>query len=401
MNDSIKKYTAEKVEITNTRVDKLGIVKSTPRRGKTARSNFIRLWDSKVSNFFIQVGQGGTKTWYYRYRTPISKIRQTYKIGNYPALLTVKARAEALKLAGLVASGHDPAAEKKSDIKAGTLQEYITLYAKAIPKQASRTREIYMHQMYIIPQLGKHKLKDIKTVDIEILRNKYEDTPSQANHIKIYCHKFFVWCVKNGYLLNNPAANIKNLKENVRRYSLTDTQLKKIKTYLASKLETHPIECIYIALLIGTGCRPSELYSRRWSDVSFSTRQFVNIGSKTGQKTVDLTPDSIAVLKNLYKLTGKGRWLFPSPNDSSKHHKTFRHFWYELRDKVGLGEDVQMRDMRHHFAVYTLEQTGDIATVSDLLGHTNISTTSKHYAYVLNATKKAALKKISKGLSVI
>ena len=44
---------------------------------------------------------------------------------------------------------------------------------------------------------------------------------------------------------------------------------------------------------------------------------------------------------------------------------------------------------------------GYIATVSDLLSHANKSTTSKHYAYVLNATKKAALKKISKGLSVI
>jgi integrase len=39
--------------------------------------------------------------------------------------------------------------------------------------------------------------------------------------------------------------------------------------------------------------------------------------------------------------------------------------------------------------------------VIDLLSHANKSTTSKHYAYVLNATKKAALKKISKGLSVI
>jgi len=105
------------------------------------------------------------------------------------------------------------------------------------------------------------------------------------------------------------------------------------------------------------------------------------------------------LLKGLQQLTGDTIWLFPSPKDPTTHHLSFRNFWYKLRDETGLGETVQMRDMRHHFAVYVLEQTGDIATVSALLGHANVATTSKHYAYVLNTTKQKALSKVSKGLS--
>ena len=399
LSKAANSYTPSKAEITNKLVDQMGAVNKTPRKGKRPRANFIRLWDTKVAGFYIQKGTSGTKTWYYKYQTILSREQANYRIGGYPAITTVRARAEAMKLAGRVASGGHPHKERKSDIKAGTLAEYSARYIKTIPKQASRDKEIDYHTRYIVPNLGSAKLKDIKSADIETLRNKYENTPSAANLIKIYLHKFFVWCCKNGYLVSNPAANIKNLKENVRRFSLTDTQFKKIGTFLKTQVKERPIDCFFIGLLIATGCRPVEIYSRKWGDVHFKNKQFVNIASKTGLKTVDLTDDAMNLLKGLQQLTGDTIWLFPSPKDPTTHHLSFRNFWYKLRDETGLGETVQMRDMRHHFAVYVLEQTGDIATVSALLGHANVATTSKHYAYVLNTTKQKALSKVSKGLS--
>ena len=51
-----------------------------------------------------------------------------------------------------------------------------------------------------------------------------------------------------------------------------------------------------------------------------------------------------------------------------------------------------MRDLRHHFASISLAESKDIATVSALLGHSNVSTTSKHYAHVLTETKQKLLK---------
>lgn len=401
MPKPVSKYKAQRAEITNKLVDKIGAINKTPRRGKIAKANHERIWDIKIAGFYLQAGTGGTKTWYYKYRNILNRKSRTYRIGGYPAILTVRARAEAVRLAGVVAAGGDPHVDKKADIKAGTLAEYSAKYIKTIPKQKSRNREIEYHARYIVPSLGAAKLKDIRPVDIETVRNKYEDTPSAANIVKIYIHKFFVWCTKNGYLASNPAANIKNLKEHVRRFSLTDTQFKKIGTFLKTQVKERPIDCFFIGLLIATGCRPMEIYSRKWGDVSFKNKQFVNIESKTGLKTVDLTDDAMNLLKGLQQLTGDTIWLFPSPIDPKKHHLSFRNFWYKLRDETGLGATVQMRDMRHHFAVYVLEQTGDIATVSALLGHANIATTSKHYAYVLNSTKQKALSKVSKGLSLL
>jgi integrase len=93
--------------------------------------------------------------------------------------------------------------------------------------------------------------------------------------------------------------------------------------------------------------------------------------------------------------------MFPSRYDLNKPRVTWRGFWYELRDFVGFDETVQMRDMRHHFATIQLKESKDIATVSALLGHSNVATTSRHYAHVLQDTKQKLLKSTSKKFKVI
>jgi site-specific recombinase XerD len=85
----------------------------------------------------------------------------------------------------------------------------------------------------------------------------------------------------------------------------------------------------------------------------------------------------------------------------TKPRKTFRDFWYELRDAVGLQKTDQMRDLRHHFASISLAEGKDIATVSALLGHSTVTTTSKHYAHVLTETKQKLLKDTAKKFKVL
>jgi integrase len=259
-----------------------------------------------------------------------------------------------------------------------------------------------MHSKYIQPGMGKYKLMDIKPVDIELFRNSMVHTPSQANMVKVYLHKFFQWCIKNQYIMTNPAANIKNLPEKKRYFVATDSQFKAISKFLKEKEATYPQECYFIGLLIATGCRPSEIYLRRWNDIDWGSKQLKHVDTKTGTRSIDLSDTAIELFKRLKPITAEhSKYCFPSRWDMTKPRKTFRDFWYELRDAVGLQKTDQMRDLRHHFASISLAEGKDIATVSALLGHSTVTTTSKHYAHVLTETKQKLLKDTAKKFKVL
>ena len=153
--------------------------------------------------------------------------------------------------------------------------------------------------------------------------------------------------------------------------------------------------------MIATGCRPSEISQRRWTDVDWTKKQFVNVDTKTGHRNIELSDTAIDLLKRLKDKTYDiSDYCFPSFSNLQPR-RSFRKFWYELRDACGLKKTDQMRDLRHNFASITLAETQDMATVSKLLGHSNITTTSKHYAHVLNETERKVLTDTSKKFKVL
>ena len=397
---SSKQYTSNKVEITNTKVDAMLKPQLTPRKNKRAKPNVNILRDSKLTGFYIKMTPSGHKTWFYYYRTQISQIERNYHIGTYPEMQTKAARKEAFKIAGLVAQGKDPHLDRRTKIKEGTFAEYSAIYCKALPKKKSRKQEIDTHNKYLMPHLAKMKIGDIMPVDIEMVRNAYESTPSQANRAKVYIHKFFVWAMKNKYVLTNPAANIPQLPMRKRQFHMSDTLFAKLSAELTKHEKEYPVESYFIGLLVATGCRPEELFRRPWVDLDFESSQLFNIPSKTGHITKQLSPNAIDLFKRLAKHTGHSKWMFPSPMYPDKHRVSFRSFWYKIRDAIGLTTDDQMRDLRHHFATHLLNNDTDIATVSALMNHKSIKTTADHYAQVLGQTKQKALAKASKGLKL-
>jgi integrase len=386
-----KRYKGDRAKITNAKILAMQIPKSTPRKGKKPRRNINRLWDDKIVGFCVQCTTGGTKSYYYYYRDKYKK-KVPYRIGSYPAMNAEAARKIATQKAGEVAKGGNPHVERRSIIKSGTLAEYSLVYVKTIPPKKSAKKEIWVHEKYIRPGMGKHVLSEIKPMDIELWRNTYVDTPDQANNNKVYIHKFFQWCIRNQFITSNPAAGIKNLKVRVRQFVATDSQMKRIGKYLKEKEEEFPIETYFIGLMIATGCRPNEIYQRRWNDIDWKRQEFTQVDTKTGVRSIQLSEIAINLLERLKPITSVySEYCFPARHDFKTYRYNFRNFWYDLRDSCGFKPEVQMRDLRHHFASIALAATNDIATVSALLGHSNVSTTSKHYAHVLTETKQKRL----------
>lgn len=396
----------EKLVITDTIIDKMKKPKKVPRRGKKPRIEFNRIWDSKIPSLFIQMSPTGVKTWYIMYRVQNRRTQRQYKLGNYPVMRSQLARKTALAKLGLVAQGQDPHLDDQKLVKQGTLAEWSTYYQTNLAATKSIRAEKMVHNTHLVPELGKLLLVDIVEDDIQNFLNKYAGQTATHNKIKAYTSKFFNWCKRNRKKTGvtfNPCTGIKQKKAVPRKFNFTDIQFKKVSAFLKKweAIEGYQQEVYYVGLVMATGCRTSEIYSRRWGDVSFETNQLVNIPTKTGEKSIELNPFAIDLLKRLEVLTGRTKWLFPSPMDKDKHRVNFREIWQKLKVESGLPDNTQIRDLRTNFGTQLINGGVEIATVSALMNHKDISTTVRHYAHVLKPTQQKALSKTNKLFKVL
>ena len=93
------------------------IAKFKPSRVDSVRAEF-RIKGAK--NLVLRVTGGGTKTWTFLYRSPVSGKRAKLSIGEYPSRSLASARTEALVLTLAVEQGKDPLVERRADLGADT-----------------------------------------------------------------------------------------------------------------------------------------------------------------------------------------------------------------------------------------------------------------------------------------
>jgi integrase/recombinase XerD len=108
----------------------------------------------------------------------------------------------------------------------------------------------------------------------------------------------------------------------------------------------------------------------------------VEQGKGRKDRYVMLPPSLLALLRDYWKRTHPGAWLFP---DRPVSPLTINRTCREVRLQCGISKSVAPHSLRHAFAVHLLEAGTDLRTIQLLLGHRNLSTTAQ---YLLIATSK-------------
>jgi len=111
--------------------------------------------------------------------------------------------------------------------------------------------------------------------------------------------------------------------------------------------------------------------------------------SKTGAKTFPLNSKSIDLLKSLKKDSANPYVLHGKAPGS--HLNKIETTWHKVRKLAGI-PDVRIHDLRHSFASFALKKGVDLYTVSKLLGHKNIATTTRYAHLELEHLKEATNK---------
>jgi len=247
------------------------------------------------------------------------------------------------------------------------------------PRTAAEYERLATKQ--ILPVLGSAALEEIT---LERAEEWHAAIPGavQANRALAVLSAALTYAVERRRLATNPCHGAARNREARREFFYMPAHSSAI---LKAALEWPDIRGRYIALTLLTGCRPEELVECR---PGWRTAGALRLpDSKTGQRTIYLSPAAEAILDKLEADPETGRY-FPPQMD-------LRRAWYGIMRAAGVPK-ARRYDLRHTFASAALAAGIGLDVVGLMLGHRKRETTLR-YAHLapdvgVNAAAAAAVR---------
>ncbi|BCQ24710.1 hypothetical protein NK8_28860 [Caballeronia sp. NK8] len=176
----------------------------------------------------------------------------------------------------------------------------------------------------LIPWLGKQAVTDITAPDILACLRRIEDRGARdtAHRALQNCSAVFSYAISTGLARDNPAAHMKGALRPAKPghfAAITEpSDVGQLLRRMDAVSATLPVKCA-LRLVPYLFCRPGELRAMRWNEVHLDAAQWRYVASKTGtDHIVALPKQAVALLRELYPLTGRGEFVFPGRDDKSQ-----------------------------------------------------------------------------------
>lgn len=167
----------------------------------------------------------------------------------------------------------------------------------------------------------------------------------------------------------------KEPKERVRHISREQAKI------LLDCLEECEEAMLIVAWSLATGARKKETRTLEWSRVNFETMQAEVQTKGGGTRFLELSPAAVSTLARC-----------PRDRPLVFDFKNFRRLWEAGMKRAGI-TDFRFHDLRHTFATWFGNASGDITLVMKQLGHSEIGTTMK-YRHVIRADVRREIQKM-------
>jgi integrase/recombinase XerD len=270
--------------------------------------------------------------------------------------------------------------------------DYLQNLKSASDNTIQAYRRDVVHFMDYINGFG---IKDFDAVDSSLIENftalllskgRSESTVSR-NVASI--RSFYRYLITLGTVKNNPAVNIKIVREKKRLPEILTNE--EIDLLLRQPL----CDCIkgyrdkaMLEVLYATGIRVSELIALNISDINLEL-SVLYCHSDSKSRVIPVYKDAIdAVTLYLSKLS-----TFTDTQDGNAplfvnhggNRLTRQGFWKIIKQyaqRAGINKCITPHTLRHSFATHLLENGADLKSIQEMLGHADISSTQVYVQIV-------------------
>ena len=372
----------KRTTISHRTVDRLSVEKDTV------------FWDRRLSGFGVRAYATGSKVYVVQIRERGRSWRVT--VGRHGVVTAKQARRRAALIIARIQSGEAPVAALKPAAKGLTVAElaewYLSEHVDVRCKASTAYRVGLVIRRHILPEFGKCAAEAVGRKRVWALRNRLHRVPTMANYAVNTLSAMFTMGEACGVVAEgiNPCVSVARYRMRRHERFLTETEftrLGRVLNEMEVKGEITSRAAAAIRLLMLTGCRCMEILSLRWDEVDLERGELRLRDSKTGPRTVPLSPAAARVLVNRPRERGDA-WVFPG-RTLGESMKRIDKPWKKLREATGL-EDVRLHDLRHSFASRALALGESLPVIGKLLGHTQVQTTARYAHLAQDSVKESA-----------
>ncbi|HIT33200.1 MAG TPA: site-specific tyrosine recombinase XerD [Candidatus Faecousia intestinigallinarum] len=210
---------------------------------------------------------------------------------------------------------------------------------------------------------------------------------------------FYAYLVTSGFLEHTPVTDIRVARgEKKLPQILTNRE---IELLLAQPAATDAKGCrdkAMLEVLYATGMRVTELIELDVSDVNLE-QGIIKCSSAKKVRSIPLYPAALKAL-GLYLRSYRESMLaepdetalFVNVNGTRMSRQGFWKILKHYQDSAHIDKEITPHTLRHSFAVHLLENGADLASLQELMGHSDISSTQL-YTHMINQKLKSVYEK--------
>jgi integrase/recombinase XerD len=237
--------------------------------------------------------------------------------------------------------------------------------------------------------------RDLREWLIDLGRTKLSD--NSKRRLISAMRGFYKFLMTDGHIKNSPAENLNAPQKGF--YLPKFLNQSEIETLLAApdvSTETGLRDRAILELMYACGLRVSETVNVQLKDIDLDSGILTTTGKGSKTRRVPVGSSAVEWVKSYLALRRKKtdidvEHLFVSPLGRPLDRQIIHKLVTEYANKCGL-PDVSPHTLRHSFATHLVQNSADIRSVQQMLGHADISTT-QIYTHMTDAHLRKSYEK--------
>ena len=345
-------------------------------------------YDDHVRGLAIAVAPTGRRT-FLLYRKVAGKPERI-SIGLYPDLSIEQARKRAEELNGAIASGKNPATEKRQIRAENTLGELLNTFVELYGRPNKRRwRDDVAAFNRHLAHWRNRKISTITRSDVQALHarlgQKHRYTANRT--IELLCAMYNRAHNDYGYEGVNPAAGIKAFKERKRSRFLQGHELPAFFQALAEETNGVIKDFLLVALL--AGARRRNVQALEWSEIDWRRAVWTIPPEKAkGDEPIDITlsPIVVQILQNR-QASSLSQFVFPGSGKSG-HLEEPKKCWRRILKRANL-TDLRIHDLRRTLGSWQAALGASLPIIGKSLGHQSLEATAIYSRLELDPVRQS------------